>query len=116
MVEWYKDLYVDAITRKCVKMLQSRIEKEKIQYPVFCISLASNPANLLDIMNVNELLFPYYKKKRIFILGLASSRQQAKIMAAAIIQKVYHETGGFDVRAYYDTTVQSGRNDCANCT
>lgn len=101
MVEWYKDLYLDGITKGQVERLKFYIEKEKVQFPVFCITLASNHENLLDIMNVNELLFPYYKKKQILILGLASSRQQAKIMAAGMIDKVYQQTGGFDVRNYF---------------
>ena len=101
MVEWYKDLYLDGITKGQVERLKSYIEKEKLQYPIFCITLASNPNNLLDIMNVNELLFPYYKRKQILILGLASSRQQAKIMVAGMIEKVYRETGDFDVRSYF---------------
>ena len=102
MVKWFKDLYLDGITRKRVDMFKSYIDKEKLQYTVFFVTLASNPDNLLDIMNVNELLFPYYKKKQMLILGLAGSRQQAKIMAAGIIEKVYRETGGFDVRAYFE--------------
>lgn len=100
MVRWYKDLFLDGITKHTAGQIQKGIEKERIQYPIFLVALASNEKNLLDVMNVNELLFPYYKKRTTFILGLASSRQQAKIMAAAIVSKVYQDTGNCDVRAY----------------
>lgn len=100
MVRWYKNLFLDGITRHTARQIQLRIEKEKLQYPVFLVALASNEDNLLDVMNVNELLFSYYKKRTTHILGLASSRQQAKIMAAVIVSKVYQDTGGCDVRAY----------------
>lgn len=101
MIEWYKDLYMDSITKKTADVWRRLSDKEVLQYPVFCVTLSTNPSNLLDIINVNELLFPYYKDKQIFIVGVASSREQAKIMAAAIVTKVYETTGGFDVRAYF---------------
>ncbi len=101
MVEWFESLYLDGITKHTVQHIKEKVEKEKLQYPVFCVAFSSNPENLLDIMNVNELLFPYYQKKSCFILGLASSRKQAMIMAAAIITRLYRETGGFDVKSYY---------------
>ena len=100
MVRWYKDLFLDGITKHTVGLIQKGIEKEKLQYPIFLVALASNENNLLDVMNVNELLFPYYKKRTTYILGLAGSRQQAKLMAAAIISKVYQENGTCDVRSY----------------
>lgn len=100
MVRWYKDLFLDGITKHTVKGIQQRIGKEKLQYPIFLVALASNEDNLLDVMNVNELLFSYYKKRTTYILGLAGSRQQAKIMAAAIVSKVYQDTGDCDVRNY----------------
>lgn len=100
MVRWYKDLFLDGITKHTASKIKQQIEKEKLQYPIFLVALASNENNLLDVMNVNELLFSYYKKRTTYILGLASSRQQAKIMAAAIISKVYQDTGECDVRSY----------------
>lgn len=101
MVEWYKDLYLDGITGKFEAVVRDKIERERLQYPCFCIMLASNPNNLLDIINVNELLLPYYKKKKILILGLAASRNQGKTLAAHIIEEIYKETGGVDVRSYF---------------
>lgn len=100
MVRWYKDLFLDGITKHTVGRIKKDIEKEKLQYPIFLVALASNEKNLLDVMNVNELLFPYYHKRTTYILGLASSRQQAKIMAAAIVSKVYQENGDCDIRSY----------------
>ena len=74
-----------------------------MQYPFFVVSLASNEDNLLDIMHINELLFPYYRKRTTRVLGVAGSRQQAKIMAAAIISKVYQDTGTCDVRKFFQS-------------
>lgn len=106
MVEWLDQLYLDGFTKRAAKHIKEKVEKEKFQYPVFCVSLAFNPDNLLDIINVNELLFPYYKKQTCYILGLASSRRQAMIMAAAILTKLYRETGSLDVRSFYQKKFQ----------
>ena len=103
MIEWYEDLYLDGITKKNVQSIKKQIEKKKLKYPYFCVTIATNENNLLDIMNVNELLFPYYANKDIFIVGLASTRKQAKYIAIAIVDKIYKETGGFDVRKYFSS-------------
>ena len=103
MVEWQKDLYLDGITKHMVDKIKDRAERERVQYPFFVVSLASNEDNLLDIMHINELLFPYYRKRTTKVLGVAGSRQQAKIMAAAIISKVYQDTGTCDVRKFFQS-------------
>lgn len=103
MVEWQKDLYLDGITKHMVHKIKDRVERERVQYPFFIVSLASNENNLLDIMHINELLFPYYRKRTTRVLGVAGSRQQAKIMAAAIISKVYQDTGTCDVRKFFQS-------------
>lgn len=103
MVEWQKDLYLDGITKHMVHKIKDRAERERVQYPFFIVSLASNENNLLDIMHINELLFPYYRKRITRVLGVAGSRQQAKIMAAAIISKVYQDTGTCDVRQFFQS-------------
>lgn len=101
MVCWYEHLFLDGITGLMVEHIREKIAHEKIQYPVFCVAFAANDRNLLDVMNVNELLFLYYRKRTTKILGLASSRQQAKLMAAAIVSKVYEETGDFLLEEYF---------------
>ena len=68
---------------------------------VFCISFASNKDNLFDIMDANQLLFPYYKDKEIKIIGLAKGRGEAIEIVHDMIMEVYKERGDFDVRSYF---------------
>ncbi len=102
MVQWYTDLFLDGITKHTVEHIRDRVGKRRIQYPVFAVTYASNEKNLLDVININELLLEYYQKCNIYILGVASSRQQAKIMAAAIVSKVFEETNSFEIREYFE--------------
>lgn len=109
MVEWYAQIYSDGITKHTLDLVKDKVEKQKIQFPVFLVTLASNPNNLLDVIPVNELLFPYYQRRTTFVLGVASSRKQAKLMAASIVAKVYEETGDFQIREWCqqaDTNVE----------
>lgn len=105
MIKWIEPLYMDGITKHVADLVMEKSKSEKLQYPVFLVTFPTNENNLLDIIAVNELLFPYYKKKDTYVLGMASSRQQAKIMAASIISKVYEETGGFDLKSYFRVPV-----------
>lgn len=102
MIIWAKKLYlsenIDA--KKQVKIMKS-IEKGNLNFEVYCIMFASNPNNLFDIINVNELLFPYYSRKEIYILGVATSRIQAFELVKDILYDIYKETGGFAVREFF---------------
>ena len=53
-----------------------------------------------DIMEANELLFPYYRKD-IRIVGLAKGRDEAISLVEDMIMEVYNETGAFNVREYF---------------
>lgn len=101
MIKWYPELYLDPETEKKQKKIKKRMEKHKVNLRVYCIALASNEKNLLDIYCSNELLFQYYRSKEMKIIGLASSKESAIRMTADIINDVYQETGKIDVRAYF---------------
>jgi hypothetical protein len=101
MIEWYPALYLDSETLKKETRIKRRVEKHRLNFNVYCIALASNKKNLFDIINANELLFQYYRNRGIKIVGLASSKESAVKMVADIVGDVYHQTGKFDVRAFF---------------
>lgn len=90
----------ETIKKRPVKW-QKKLEQEKISYELYCIALASNQKNLLDIIKCNELLFQYYKQKEIYIVGLAKSRESAVLLVQDMIGNIYKETGNFDVKGYF---------------
>lgn len=101
MIKWYEDLYLDNNVTKNVRKYMKKIEKARPVYNVFCIALASNENNVFDIINANELLFPYYKRQNICIIGLALGRDSAFEMVREIIEEMYENTGGFCAREYF---------------
>lgn len=102
MIVWCKCLYYKNHAGHRIEEWKRKIEKKKPVFSLYCICIASNPSNLLDIMNVNELLFPYYQKRKVIIVGLAGNRKEAIELAAEIIEEVYTKTGGFDVRNFIE--------------
>lgn len=101
MVKWYPALYLDSVTSKNQRKIKRRMEKRKVNLRVYCIALASNEKNLLDIYCTNELLFHYYRCKEIKVIGLASSKESAIQMVADIVNDVYQQTGRLDVRTFF---------------
>ncbi len=101
MITWYPELYLDEQAAKKEAKLKSKIEKGKVSLNVYCICLASNPDNLFDIINVNELLFRYYKQKKITIIGLAYSRDSAVKLVEKIALDIYMQTDNFDTEAFF---------------
>lgn len=86
---------------RIVKRIKKRLSLGKPVVGVYLVALASNRENLIDIMDVKELIFPYYKRQRIDVIGMAYSKDAAMELTADIVNTVFLETGGFDVRAYY---------------
>lgn len=99
-MKWYGNLYVgESIADKSEKV-KKKILQNVLQVRIYVIALATNPQNLLDIIPARELLQSFYPKKELFIIGLATGREEAENVAAGILLEVYTNTGGFDVRAY----------------
>jgi hypothetical protein len=101
MILWNSRLYVgDKMKKKKDKIIAS-IDNREATFGVYCIAFASQPSNLFDIYEANELLFPHYKKTEIKILGLASGKQEAVDLVHNMLMEVYHSTGEFDVRTFF---------------
>jgi len=101
MIRWSPKLYVgDKLKSKLDKTIKS-IDNRKVTYGVFCITFASNGDNLFDILNANELRFPYYQRTDVYILGLTKGREEALEMVQELLMEVYLNTGEFKVREYF---------------
>ena len=101
MIQWASKLYIgDQLMSKKDKAIR-KINKRKVTNDVYCIAFASSPQNLFDIMNANELLFPYYKKADIKIVGLSKGENEALYLVQDMLMEVYHNTGDFNVREYF---------------
>lgn len=102
MIEWYPELYQDIHTQKQWRKLRRRAEKKKLlPTELMFICIASNPHNLLDILQANALLYPYYQKRDILVVGTAFGMEAAKELIEQMMFDIYTKTNGFDVRGYF---------------
>ena len=101
MIAWAEHLYVGEKMKKKKERSIASINQREAVFGVFCIIFASNPANLFDIIEANEFLFPHYQKTDIFIIGIAKGKQEAVLLVQEMLMEVYHQTGEFNVRAYF---------------
>ena len=101
MIKWYRTLYVDERLEKNLDKIIAKIESEQLTFQVFCIALASNSQNMLDIIDANELLFKHYKRNEICILGLARTRKNAISLVVKIVEEIYKKTNDIKIRDYF---------------
>ena len=101
MLYWNPTLLTDDRVSGKEKTIADNILKRKRQKEVYCILLPQNPANLFDIMHVNELLFPYYQKKELYVIGLAGSKKSAVRLVCQWIAKAYREAEEPDIRGRF---------------
>jgi hypothetical protein len=101
MIFWNPELLTDAEVLGKEKQIASRIRKNIRQENIYCILLPQNPANLFDIIHVNELLFSYYKKKDLYLVGLAKGHESAVKLVCSMIAEAYRETADPDIRGRF---------------
>lgn len=99
-MRWYKNLYAGESVRHKHKKIKWKIMHNGGQLRVYVITLASNTQNLLDIIPSWELMQKHYPKGQLYVIGLAGSYEEALETAGHIINEVYKNTGGFDIRSY----------------
>lgn len=101
MIHWTSRLYVgDKLKKKREKAIKS-INSQKPTVGIYCITFASHPDNLFDIMDANELMFPHYQRLDVFIVGLAKGKDEAVGLVQNMLMEIYQKTGDFKVKAYF---------------
>lgn len=101
MITWATHLYVGEKMKKSKDQVITSMNQRKAVFGVYCITYASNPGNLFDIIEANQLLFPHYARTGVTIVGLAKGKQEALELLEKMLLEVYNQTGEFDVRAYF---------------
>lgn len=99
-MKWYKKLYVGDIAREKKHTMIGKIRFRRFQRDAYLITLPSNGNNLLDIYPSYVLLQKAYKGQELFVVGLACGYEEALEVTRRVVEDVYQNTGGFDVRAF----------------
>lgn len=101
MIKWCDNPYLDEALTPKWKKIRKKMEKEKLLPDYYCIAFPGNPENLLDIICVNELLFPYYKRRTVYIVGLAKSRSEAVLLVKEMVEDMYKDMGRIKPKEYF---------------
>lgn len=99
-MKYYKYLYLEEGLEKKRDKIIKKIENEKFQFGIHLIVLSESGNNHLEIFNTNLLLQKNYPKEEYFVVGIAKDYDGALEMVEQIVQEVYNETKGAEIRSY----------------
>lgn len=103
MIVWSEKLYIGGQAEKNCQKVQKKLEKGRPVPGFFLITMPSNENNLFDILPAEALLFPYYKRKKVLVYGLAKGKAEAESMVASMLEDVLRETDGLYCKEYFET-------------
>lgn len=77
-------------------------------YDIQLLVLPRTEKNQLEIINPNLFLQRNYPKGEYFVVGIAKGFEEALEILEEIVQNVYNETRGADIRSYILNKEQEG--------
>ena len=99
-MRYYKHLYLmEGLEKKKGRIIR-KLEENKFQANIHIITLSQNEKNHLEIYNSVLLLQPDYPHEEFFVVVIAKGYEDAVELVEQIVQEVYNETKGADIRSY----------------
>ena len=105
-MQWAEHLYLSGITAAKKERIIKKAEQGAGMVRVYIIALASNPDNLFDIFHAAHLKESAFYRQNPYIVGIASGYDEALELVQRMVEDIYRETDGFQVREYFGQTGQ----------
>lgn len=102
-MQWSNKIYFGERAKKQKYKILWKLKHRAGMAKAYVITFPSNPNNLLDIYHNAQLMQPYYKKQPLFVVGIALGYEEALQVVETIIMEIYQNTGGFNVKAYFQS-------------
>ena len=80
--------------------LYEDLKNNSVKNAVYLVALPENDFHVMDIYPSKILKQNFFKKSDQWIIGAASTKEEAEELAASIINMVYQKTGKTDVASY----------------
>ena len=98
------NLYTEAIDEKKVRKLILKLRLKRPVKNLFVVTMPLYDVGIMEIYDCNELLQPFYRKKKqkLEILGISSTREGAKAVVANILEDAYDTLGTPDIRKFFN--------------
>lgn len=100
-MKWYDALWIGPNAAKKKGRIISSVKQRKHMSGIWLITLAENPSEALDIIPSNMLANPSYPSESLYILGIASGKQEAFEVVEKMVDYIYRETGTLNIRGYF---------------
>ncbi len=93
-IQYHPEIYLGpSIEHEKLDTLKAKINKHPKHSGFHIIALASNPREQLDIFNVSELLWSYYKKHPIYAVGIAADYEEALLLVERMVNECLNQRG-----------------------
>ena len=99
-MRYYKHLYLTEGLEKKKEKIIRKLEAGKLQLGVHVITLAVSEKNQLEIYPALQFKQPVFPKQDLFVVGITKGYEEAVELVEQIVQEVYKQTGGCDIRSY----------------
>lgn len=99
-MRYYKHLYLaEGLGKKKDKIIR-KLNEKKLLMNIHVIILAQNGKDQLEIYHPMILLQPDFPQDDFLVVGIAKDYEDAIEVVEEIVQEVYNETKGADIRSY----------------
>ena len=106
-MKWMKHLYLGDLPRGQEARIRKGIRNRKPLLRAYVLMPAANPRDQLDLMDANVLLQEHFRKQKdLTIVGLASGKEDAVLLAARLMDECVRLTGTPDLRAYLEKRIR----------
>lgn len=102
MLEWigWKDnFYIDG-SIKDPDRVRRAVDGRKPALGVYLLTLSDTPGNILEIISASFLMQKTLRCVCPPVIGMAKGKEAAMDLAVQILEEVYRNTGGFQVKEY----------------
>ena len=96
-MRYYKHLYLTEGLEKKKEKIIRKLEAGKLQPSVHVITLAISEKNQLEIYPTLQFKQPAFPEQ---VVGITKGYEEAVELVEQIVQEVYEQTGGCDIRSY----------------
>jgi len=94
MIIYSESLYFD----EKIEENKAKALKKGIKGEYWFIMLPEHGNNLLEIVEAQYLRQPYFKKKDIYVVGMAATKEAADQLVCRIVEDCYGEDGDIDIK------------------
>ena len=100
MLKWHRNHYIGPGIKN-IPRIRRRLEHGKPVPGIYLITLSDNPRNLLEILPALTLIQESAADLCPEIVGIAKGKDEAMDLVTEMIQTIYSETGGFEIKEYW---------------